>query len=89
VDRLTILCYTASSVVHAWEIVYDLSAVSSSYELHLFAATVGAQCGTSWCGILQSNVHFCVTPKCNTDLLESVGENFDLNSVMKEFPASK
>jgi hypothetical protein len=34
VDRLTVLCYTASSVVHAWEFVYDLSAVGSSYQRH-------------------------------------------------------
>jgi hypothetical protein len=28
-------------------------------------------------------------PTRNTDLLESVGENFDVNFVMKEFPADK
>jgi hypothetical protein len=28
-----------------------------------------------------------MTPMWNTDLLESVGKNFDVNFVMKEFPA--
>jgi hypothetical protein len=28
------LCFTASSVVHAWEFVYALSAVGGSYQLH-------------------------------------------------------
>jgi hypothetical protein len=28
-----------------------------------------------------------MTPMRNMDLLESVGENFDVNFVMKEFPA--
>jgi hypothetical protein len=30
-----------------------------------------------------------MTPMCNTDLLESVSENFVVNFVMKEFPADK
>jgi transposase len=30
VDRLTALCFTASSAVHAWKSVYDLSAVINS-----------------------------------------------------------
>jgi hypothetical protein len=34
VDRLTALCFTAMGAVHAWEFVYDLSAVVSSYQLH-------------------------------------------------------
>jgi hypothetical protein len=34
VDRLTALCFTASSVVHEWKFVYDLSAVGSNYQLH-------------------------------------------------------
>jgi hypothetical protein len=28
-------------------------------------------------------------PMWNTDLLESVGKNYDVNFVMKEFPAEK
>jgi hypothetical protein len=38
---------------------------------------------------LCSNVYFCMTPTRNTDLLESVGENFDVNFVMKELPEEK
>jgi hypothetical protein len=34
VDGLMALFFTAISVVHAWERVYDLSAVGSSYQLH-------------------------------------------------------
>jgi hypothetical protein len=34
VGRLTVLCFTASSAVHAWEFVYDLPAMSGSYQLH-------------------------------------------------------
>jgi hypothetical protein len=34
VDSLTALCFTAGSAVHAWEFVYDLSAVGSSYQLY-------------------------------------------------------
>jgi hypothetical protein len=30
-----------------------------------------------------------MTPMGNTDLLESAGENFDVNFMMKEFPADK
>jgi hypothetical protein len=33
-DRLTALCFTASSAVHAWEFVYELSPVSGSYQLY-------------------------------------------------------
>jgi hypothetical protein len=29
-----VLCFMVSSVVHAWDFVYDLSAVGSSYHLH-------------------------------------------------------
>jgi hypothetical protein len=35
VDRLTALRFAASVAVHAWEFVYDLSALGSSYQLHL------------------------------------------------------
>jgi hypothetical protein len=34
VDRLTALCFAASNAVHAWEIVYGLSAADSSYQYH-------------------------------------------------------
>jgi hypothetical protein len=34
VNRLTALCFKASSEVHVWEFVYDLSAVSGSYQFH-------------------------------------------------------
>jgi hypothetical protein len=34
VDHLTALRFMASSVVHAWEFVYELSAAGSSYQLH-------------------------------------------------------
>jgi hypothetical protein len=34
VDRLAALCFTARSAIHAWEFVYDLSAVGSNYQLH-------------------------------------------------------
>jgi hypothetical protein len=54
---------------------------------HLFSVTVSEQCGTSWCGILQSNVCFCTTPMCNTDLLETVGKNFNINFMMKKVPS--
>jgi hypothetical protein len=33
-DRLTAFSFTASSAVHAWEFVYDFSAIGSSYQLH-------------------------------------------------------
>jgi hypothetical protein len=54
VDRLTVLYYTASGAVHAWEFVYDLSAGDSSFSSisHFISVTVGEQCGASWCGIL-------------------------------------
>jgi hypothetical protein len=32
VDRLTALYFTASSAIHAWKFVYDLSAVVNSYQ---------------------------------------------------------
>jgi hypothetical protein len=41
------------------------------------------QCGTTWFPIIQSSVYFCVTPTWNTDLLESVSENVDVNFAMK------
>jgi hypothetical protein len=34
VDRLTAVCFTASSAVHTWEFVYGLSSVGTSYQLH-------------------------------------------------------
>jgi hypothetical protein len=34
VNLYTILCYTAGSAVHAWEFVYDLSAVGRNYQRH-------------------------------------------------------
>jgi hypothetical protein len=34
VDRLMALCFTASSVVHEWKFVYNLSVVGGSYQLH-------------------------------------------------------
>jgi hypothetical protein len=34
-------------------------------------------------------MYFCMTPMWNTDLLESVGENFDVSLVMKEFSGVK
>jgi hypothetical protein len=34
VDRLTALCFTASNAVHAWEFVYDFSAMGNIYQLH-------------------------------------------------------
>jgi hypothetical protein len=34
VDSLRALCFTACSAVHAWEFVYDLSAVGGIYQLH-------------------------------------------------------
>jgi hypothetical protein len=80
------LCFTVSREVHAWEfmICQQEAAVISSIS-HLFSVIVSEQHGTSWCNILQSNSYFCMTPVWNTDLLESVGENF----VMKEFPVHK
>jgi hypothetical protein len=35
VDRLTALIFAAGVAVHAWEFVYDLSAVDGSYQFHL------------------------------------------------------
>jgi hypothetical protein len=32
---------------------------------------------------------FCMSPMWNTDLVESVGENADVNFVMEDFPADK
>jgi hypothetical protein len=58
VDRLMTLCFAARSAVHAWEFVYDLSAVGSS---RLFSVTISEQCVTSWCGVLQ-NMYFFMTP---------------------------
>jgi hypothetical protein len=61
VDRLTVLYYTASSVVNAWEFVYELSAVISSNS-YLFSVSVSEQCGTSWCGnTLEQHVLLYVT----------------------------
>jgi hypothetical protein len=54
-----------------------------SYISHFFSLTVSEQYGTSWCGTLQSNVHFCITSMWNTDLLESVCENVDVNFAMR------
>jgi hypothetical protein len=54
----------------------------------LFSVTISEQCVTSWCGVLQ-NMYFFMTPTWNTDLLESVGENFVVNFLKKEFPADK
>jgi hypothetical protein len=34
VDYLIVLCFMASPAVHAWEFVYYLSVVGSSYQLH-------------------------------------------------------
>jgi hypothetical protein len=33
-DRLTALCFKASSAVHGWEFSYELSVVGGSYQLH-------------------------------------------------------
>jgi hypothetical protein len=90
VDHLTALCFTASSAVRASEFVYDLSAEDKlSAPLAICSQSVSEQCGTSWCGILQSNVCFCMTFMWNMDLLESVSGNFNVNFVIKEFPADK
>jgi hypothetical protein len=86
VDRLMVLCFTASSAVHAWEfmICQQCAAVISSFS-PLFSVTTSKQSVPSWHGTLQSNVYFCMTPTWNTDLLQNVYVNF----VMKEFPADK
>jgi hypothetical protein len=79
------LRFVARSAVRAWEFVYDLSAVGSS---RLFSVTISEQCVMSWCGILQ-NMYFFMIPTWNMDLLESVGELFNVNFLKKEFPADK
>jgi hypothetical protein len=38
---------------------------------------------------LEGNVSFSMTPMSNTDLLESIGEYFDINFVTNEFPGDK
>jgi hypothetical protein len=42
-----------------------------------------------WKSLLWSNMYFYITPMRNTDLLESVDENFDVNLLIKRFPADK
>jgi hypothetical protein len=39
--------------------------------------------------MLYSNVYLCMSPTGNMDQVESGAENFDINFVMKEFPADK
>jgi hypothetical protein len=70
--------------VHACEFVHDLSAVASSYQLLLVSSVVrhGAVYFRATCISV-------LTPMRNRDLLEGVGENFDVNFAMKEFPAYK
>jgi hypothetical protein len=34
IKSVTVFCYTVGSAVHAWEFVYDLSAVGNSYLRH-------------------------------------------------------
>jgi hypothetical protein len=46
--------------------------------------TVGQQSGTTWFALLQSSVYFCMRPVWNTDLPESVSENFNANFMMKQ-----
>jgi hypothetical protein len=88
VDRLTVLCFTASSAVYVWEFVYDLSAVGGSYQLNWpFSVTISERCTPSWCGLLQ-NVYFCYDTYVKYDLLERVGETFGRNFAMKEMPAN-
>jgi hypothetical protein len=59
VDRLTLLCFTASGVVHAWEFVYDLSAVGAviSSISRLFSLTISEQCVPSWWDIIYSDIY--------------------------------
>jgi hypothetical protein len=38
---------------------------------------------------LEQRVYFRMTATCNKDLLESGGENFDINFMMREFPPDK
>jgi hypothetical protein len=56
--------------------------------IRLFLVTINMQCVPSCCGILKETC-ISVTPMWNTDMLENVGENFDVNFVMKGFPADK
>jgi hypothetical protein len=84
VDCLMALCFTASSAVHVWElfmICQQWAAIISSIS-HSFSITINEQCVLSWC-------YFSMTPTWNMDLLEGVSKNFDVNFVMKEFPADK
>jgi hypothetical protein len=84
VDCLIALCFTGSSAIHAWEcmICQQWATVSSSIS-YLFSVTISEQCVLSWCNILQCNMYSYIAPMWNTDLLESVGENFYTNFVMK------
>jgi hypothetical protein len=85
------LCFTANGAVNAWNLFMNCqqwTEVISSIS-HLFLVTISEHYGPSWCGVLQSKVYFCMTPTWNTDLLKSVGGNFDISFVMKEFPADK
>jgi hypothetical protein len=45
-----------------------------STTIRLLSVTVGSQCVTSLCGILQRKRIFCLTPMWDTDLIESVAE---------------
>jgi hypothetical protein len=65
--------------------IYQQWAAVISSISRLFSVRISAQCGTSQYGILQSKAYCCMSPVRNTDLLESVDENF----VLKEFPAEK
>jgi hypothetical protein len=75
----------------AWDIfmIYQQWAAVISSISRLFSAAITEQCVPSWCGILRSNVYFCMTPTLNTDLVGSGGEYFDVNFVLKKFLADK
>jgi hypothetical protein len=62
VNGLTTLCFTANSAVRAWEFVYDLSAVGSSYQLHSQLLFVSSVMRNGAVRFRASNMYFCATP---------------------------
>jgi hypothetical protein len=68
--------------------VYDSCAVGSCYWCHeLFLPSKHLVSSVLWHGSLYFRA--LMTPTWNTDVLESVGKNLDVNFVVKVFPADK
>jgi hypothetical protein len=85
-NDLTALCFTESSAVQAWLFVHDFSAVGSGYQSHQLQLVSSFFLHGAVYSYLRA---MCIVVQHLHERVGSVGKNFDINSMTKDFPADK